>query len=758
MWFASLAKFIAGFYRRYPGTELRGLLHYLLSRLASSDSMDLLILRELLSKMGGCETLVEVSHQQLDGMAGGRVLRAEVMASTLGESVIKRAATRLRDELVASKTGIPLLVLIAQLRQQLVHRSSSSGELKLISHLYDTAADILIQFGDFLVGADTSMQTSAAMMPSLRTLLVELSLPLPVAFTLVRPLLRAALGFGVCPADAPAHLQRWHPLNEELVRLVEDRLPCAVLECMSPQMYLLFWSLSVYDLAAPAARYELEKKRLAVKIKQVECKPTAGPGALTPKARKQELARLQSVIQEMTDECEVQKKHVEIVLKVLVALKDSFFSRCTADRVGLLADALVQQLVAPRMSLSPTDAVFCSQFFLLLHRLDAGRRFSFPLFLERVMLCIPSLLFCSSEAEAGFLGYGFSHLLGALNKWMNSKAIYDMEAATKPSMLLEPGNDACSVKLDYEGFRRKFRAWHRRLEEVSGACLNSREYIYIRSSLIFLTKLSNSLHYPTIARDGIELLARVQRLESQEKRVDLQVMSRSLAAVLKKQSRDWVDDKGVKSAIAVKPPGTLPPAKTTEAATEKHSRLSEPRATEKEEKPIKAAPKANPARDARGREKGDTGKERADKASKAFKSERSEKEKDKEKERDKDKERQKEKEKGKEKSETIVEQHSDVGGKRKLEGKSEDPVDTLQAPDKLKRSKGGVLDPPPSAPSASSRPSLPRDNRGEKGVKRAREGAAEDPPTSGRGIPTRYLFAILKYDSHLKEFIFALHL
>jgi len=67
MWFAALSKFIAVFYRRYPTTEIKGLLHFLLKKLAAGESLDLLVLKDLLSRMGGCETFLEVSTKQLEG-------------------------------------------------------------------------------------------------------------------------------------------------------------------------------------------------------------------------------------------------------------------------------------------------------------------------------------------------------------------------------------------------------------------------------------------------------------------------------------------------------------------------------------------------------------------------------------------------------------------------------------------------------------------------------------------------------------------
>ena len=55
-----------------------GLFSFLLKKLGIGQSLDLLILKELLGRMGGCDTLLDMSADQLEGMAGGRCLKAEV--------------------------------------------------------------------------------------------------------------------------------------------------------------------------------------------------------------------------------------------------------------------------------------------------------------------------------------------------------------------------------------------------------------------------------------------------------------------------------------------------------------------------------------------------------------------------------------------------------------------------------------------------------------------------------------------------------
>ena len=60
-----------------------GLFSFLLKKLGIGQSLDLLILKELLGRMGGCDTLLDMSADQLEGMAGGRCLKAEVVTVRL---------------------------------------------------------------------------------------------------------------------------------------------------------------------------------------------------------------------------------------------------------------------------------------------------------------------------------------------------------------------------------------------------------------------------------------------------------------------------------------------------------------------------------------------------------------------------------------------------------------------------------------------------------------------------------------------------
>ncbi|KAJ1415485.1 transcription factor/nuclear export subunit protein 2-domain-containing protein, partial [Ochromonadaceae sp. CCMP2298] len=468
-WFAALTRFVGTYYCRYPGTELKGLLHYLLQRLGVGDSLDLLVLKELLGIMGGAETLTEVSPAQLEGLSGGRALRAEVMganaASTGGRGLItaanaKRAALLLREELVGSQTAIPLLLFIAQVRSRLLH-DPATEQLKLISHLYDTAQDVLMQFAEFLV-AGKSVESVAVLMPDLRSLLGEVGLAVPVCFQLVRPLLRAALQSGLSPAAAPPALARWHPLGDvgKLVGPQGAILPAnPVWGLLSPRLYVLFWSLSLYDIRVPITRYEAEVRRLKDRYSDLDAKKTAGEsnsggggggggggrgGDGVPKPTAAELAKqkrmrdveMRQLLQKVADLSEdqaKQKKHVETIKDLLRAEMDTFFPPGEGEeeaegqgRAMAVAQGLCQHLIYPRMLMSPQDAVYCTQFLQLLHEMGVPRFSTLHCYDQLLRLCTP-LVFCATEAEASFLGYALGDLLRTVNRW-ESQEHYEKEA------------------------------------------------------------------------------------------------------------------------------------------------------------------------------------------------------------------------------------------------------------------------------------------------------------------------------------------
>ena len=64
-------------FRKYS-IELTGLLQYVANQLKAGKNFDLLVLKEVVQKMSGIEISEEVTAAQLEALAGGELLKAEV--------------------------------------------------------------------------------------------------------------------------------------------------------------------------------------------------------------------------------------------------------------------------------------------------------------------------------------------------------------------------------------------------------------------------------------------------------------------------------------------------------------------------------------------------------------------------------------------------------------------------------------------------------------------------------------------------------
>ena len=179
-WFQNAATFAGLFYAKHPATELQGLLRFLVRQLERGRSLELLVLNELLARMGGCESVEDLSDHQLQGLAGSETLRREVLQC---DRPHKRAVLGLRNALYERGDGggaadggggaaaggdgaagaspavaLPLLVLIAHQRAQIVHRDETFGaHLKLIGQQFDQCQLVFVQLVQFLARAGSGV-------------------------------------------------------------------------------------------------------------------------------------------------------------------------------------------------------------------------------------------------------------------------------------------------------------------------------------------------------------------------------------------------------------------------------------------------------------------------------------------------------------------------------------------------------------------------------------------------------------------------
>lgn len=143
-----IASFTGQLYRRWAPMQssLPVILQYLVNQLNSGNSKDLIVLREIISRMTAIEPFADLSDAQVLSLAGGRYLRNEVFQQTdiaqAGKRVqmtqLANARIRLQNSLFSGKDrslAMPLLVNIALQRQACL--KNTEAHLKSLGALFD---------------------------------------------------------------------------------------------------------------------------------------------------------------------------------------------------------------------------------------------------------------------------------------------------------------------------------------------------------------------------------------------------------------------------------------------------------------------------------------------------------------------------------------------------------------------------------------------------------------------------------------------
>ena len=131
-------------FKRYSA-DLTPLLKYIVRQLYNGQTTEIVVLRELIWKMAGIQSLPSLSEAQMAAMAGGPALRIETIASTTRGArqdpgdVVMKGSQQLGKSLLDSSLALPLLIQVAQQRQACVYKAANA-HLKSLASLYDTVS------------------------------------------------------------------------------------------------------------------------------------------------------------------------------------------------------------------------------------------------------------------------------------------------------------------------------------------------------------------------------------------------------------------------------------------------------------------------------------------------------------------------------------------------------------------------------------------------------------------------------------------
>ena len=549
LWLSALATFCGHLAKKYSAIELSALLQYLVNTLKDNQSLDLLVLKELITRMTGKESIEDMSDAQVEAMAGGETLRSEAINfnNDMTPKARAKGVARLKEALQKGTLGgdpltVPLLVLIAQTRQAIIFKTDSK-HLKLVSQLYDGCQETFFHYCDFLEQAFDD-QEYAATVPSLKALVHDYGLEPGVAFHIYRPVLRH-----LKPRPTPSKDKSVDECNEsvaldiggvkmtwkELLETVRGMLPEETWADISPELYLAFWSLTLYDLYVPRARYEAEVDKCRAALDVLDNQRDSGTRDEQAK-RKKEKDRLKDLIDKLQKELDAQERAVAARTKRLMIEKDQYL--VDLPNHGNTVGRLVEQCVFPRCVFSHADAMYCARFVERLHLLDTPY-FATVQHYNLTLTVVAQLVFSCTEYEAGRLGKFLNETLTQLSVWKGDEATYEKECTAVSGFNMKFA-DPSSKKVSYEEFVKLVYKWHLRIAKSFLSCLEGDNYLEIRNSLMVLTKVVKV--FPAISRIGAHILRKVEKIKENDERGDLKTMAARYLAMLQREKPRWKAD------------------------------------------------------------------------------------------------------------------------------------------------------------------------------------------------------------------------
>ncbi|KAF8936987.1 THO complex subunit 2 [Haplosporangium gracile] len=580
-WMNTLASFCGNLYRKYPSAELDGILQYIVNQLRMQIPHDLVVLRELLSKMGGVEDPSNLNDTQLQAMAGGELLRNEALFGGVAGTVMKKNAKscyRLQEAMLHDNIASHLLVLIAQHRQECIFGEEEIPHLKLLSNLTDQAHTMLLQLTDFM---SVNLQKDyPRIVPSLTDLCSKYKIEPSVAMHILRPKLQdlvqkereqkerelklaAAQDKPITDTNAPKQdameidgqstdtgesstsansaettSLSWLKSLEHIAEEAREILPTRAWRGLSPQFYVTFWQLSLYDVFVPVDQYKAEIAKLKQAVVNMDNdRAHYGPTAQAKRGRDRE--RLLISAARLDLEMKNQLTNHKHVMERLKRESQHWFAGLVAPDRHEIASQTIQYCIYPRAISSNLDALYCSKFMEIMHNLGTANFSTLSLY-DKLIMEIDRVIFLSSEHEAKTYGRFMNQILSHLARLHANKDIFEKEAVPPHLIGFRKEWRDTPKLLEYEDFRHLMYKWHTRLFRIFAGMLDSKEYMRIKNSIMILREIAPC--YPVLSLIGNKLFSTVQNLAAKETRDDLKLMANAYLGVLKKQqdSDFWI--------------------------------------------------------------------------------------------------------------------------------------------------------------------------------------------------------------------------
>jgi THO complex subunit 2 len=563
-WLQSLESFTGEFYKRFPAIECRGIFGYLMHRLKEGHVMELGVLRTLLKTSGGWSfadyaPAASLSATQVEGRAGSTLLKRETMSFGVhvSGSFNLRSSQQIRNILQEQDMGVILLILLSQVRNQIVYENSDRPKpVKLIGNLYDTCQVTIAILLDFLTNPtddkDAAISHYARSLPSLAELHNTYMMDIASAWLLCRPLLQAAERMEL----SRKHISIKDTLSpfistDENRKSLEGMLPPETWSDISSMLFETFYSHSLYDLFCPEDVYNSEISRLDKEVERLSnAKNTASSDAT-------ELERVKNTSADLSEDMVAQASHVDSIRKIIEQRKDSFFPSTTSSKESMAT--FFTRCIYPRCMQGPDDAMYCARFIQLLHEMDTPG-FNTLAFYDCAIIAFSRSLYGLTEGEAANVSIFLRDTWELLSHWRYDDNAFVNEVGGKPGSFVAANDPIFSSKGEQEAggqedgeedhrslsrevtsdvYERFYNKWHASIGATSIGALQSKEYMHKRCCLIVLSRMIDV--YPTRPKTGNKLLTALEPLQSENNTLaDIRAAAQAYSMQLVKARDDGV--------------------------------------------------------------------------------------------------------------------------------------------------------------------------------------------------------------------------
>lgn len=535
--------------------ELRGILAYLLRRLQNGYVMELGILRTLLKVPGGYtfadySPVASLSSVQLEGRAGTVTLKRETMSFGIADDINDSAAESMKKVLQTSGVGVSMLILIAHARERLIFETSKGASMpvKLVGNLYDSCQVLMSILLEFLTTQGTAsdepsgqqmsaLENYAQDMPTVGELYDEFGFDTETVWMLCRPLVRSiAQSKDTKHPPVFKQFELTPSFRDVYKRMIPD------ISILTPELFECFFMHNLYDIFCPVNLYSAELSRIGKEIERLE---RAKSGANSGKSENQELSRLKQVSETLTTEQDRHKEHVAVILSMLEDNMSTFFSSSSVSR--LAAQGFLTHCVYRRSLQSPDDAMFSAHLAFKLHFLGTPG-FGTLHYLDELISVVSGSLFGLTESEAANVAILLWETWKIVNKWRYEDGLFDSEVFGKPGSFMEVADSdtegASEAKeITKDEFVTLYNSWHASLGAALIGCLQSAEYMHMRSGLSVLTRIVEV--FPTRPKLGNKLFEVLKPLQDEASdRPDIRASANAYASMLVRARDDgkWIEE------------------------------------------------------------------------------------------------------------------------------------------------------------------------------------------------------------------------